>query len=100
MKCTSLSSPTGSQSPSRAVSPSMATATSGRRSPPALPRETRTLPIPSWLPAATQRLVELDQREQFIPLRLRQAELSAEEIAVRIQRIEQRIDAAPVAHVG
>ena len=63
-------------------------------------RQTGARAIPSWLPAPTQGFVELDQREQFIPFGLCQAELGAEEIAVRIQRIEQGIDAAPVAHVG
>src|SRR6266851_10429051 len=63
-------------------------------------RQRGTRDIPSWLPAPAQGLIELDQREQFIPFGLRQAQLSVEQVTVGIQRIEQRIDAAPVAHVG
>src|SRR5262245_57905845 len=72
------------------------------------PRESQSLPtrrrgaraIPLWLPAAAQGLIELDQREQFIASGLRQAQLCVEQVTVGIERIEQRIDAAPVAHVG
>jgi hypothetical protein len=64
------------------------------------PRQRGARDIPSWLPAPAQGFVELDQREQFIPFSLRQAQLGVEQITVRVQRIEQCIDTAPVAHVG
>ena len=43
--------------------------------------------------------IELDEGEQFIAAHLRQPELGVEEIAIGIERAQQRVDAAFVAHV-
>src|SRR5262245_48532852 len=54
----------------------------------------------SWLPAPAQGFVKLDQCEQFIPFGLCQTQLGVEQVTVRVQRIEQGIDTALVAHIG
>ena len=52
------------------------------------------------LPAAAERLVELHDAEQFAVADLRQRKFGLEQVAVGIQRIELRIHAAAIAHVG
>jgi chemotaxis signal transduction protein len=49
------------------------------------------------LPAAAQRLVELDERKQFVSFRLGQTQLSIEEFAIRVKRVEQRINATLIS---
>jgi sterol desaturase/sphingolipid hydroxylase (fatty acid hydroxylase superfamily) len=56
-------------------------------------------PTTLLLPAATQRSVQLHQRDQFIPAVLRQTQLCVEQVTVGIQGIQQCVDAAPIAHV-
>ena len=54
-----------------------------------LPDVPREHAAPSWLlPAPAQDFIELDQREQFIPSGLRQAQLRVEQVTVGIERIE------------
>src|SRR5579862_7444327 len=53
----------------------------------------------SALPAASERLVELNDAEQFVKPDLAQVQFRLKQIAVRIKRVELRVDTALVSHV-
>jgi len=48
------------------------------------------------LPASAQRLVELNERQQLITSGLGKTEFGAEQVAIRIQRVQQCVDTAAV----
>jgi hypothetical protein len=43
------------------------------------------------LPTTAQRLIELDDRKQLISSRPSQIQLGIEELAIRVERVEQRV---------
>src|SRR6266478_9126231 len=51
-------------------------------------------------PASAQRLVELDDAQQFVKTNLRQTELCLEQVPIRVQCVELSIDAATIAYVS
>src|SRR5437870_11240902 len=52
------------------------------------------------LPAATQSLIKLDQRQQLVALGLSETQLSVKKIAVRVQRVQQCVHSPAIAQVG
>jgi hypothetical protein len=64
-------------------------------------RPRRLRPVPArmqqlLLPTSAERLVELNECQQLITSSLGEAEFGAEQIAIRIQRVQQCVDAAAV----
>jgi hypothetical protein len=51
------------------------------------------------LPAPTERPVKLNQRQQFVPSGLGKSQFGVEQIAVGVQRVQQRIDSTAVSDV-
>src|SRR5579871_3031361 len=56
--------------------------------------------VGALLPTAAECLIELDHAEQLIQADLRKRKLRLKQVAIRVQSIEQGIDAAFVADVG
>ena len=52
------------------------------------------------LPAATQRPVELNQRQQFVSPGLNELEFGIEQITVGIQSAQQRVDTTGISEIG
>src|SRR5579871_3047691 len=51
------------------------------------------------IPASAQRLVQLDNAQQFVQANLRETQLRLEQIAVGVEGVELRIDAALITHI-
>ena len=52
------------------------------------------------LPAAAEGPIQLHQRQQLVASRLRQPQLGFEQVAIGVQRVQQRVDATLVPHIG
>jgi len=57
-------------------------------------------PPRALLPAASKRLVELDDTIELAQPDSRKIQLGLEQIPIGVQRIEERVHAAAIAHVG
>ncbi len=55
---------------------------------------------PGLLPAAAESFVELHDAQQFAQTDLRQRQFRLEQIAVGIERVQLRVHAAAIAHIG
>src|SRR5260370_33304351 len=52
------------------------------------------------LPAAAQRLIELDHADQFVQPDLRESELRLEQVAIRVEGIQLSVNAAAITNIG